>query len=391
MLPLVYCNFTLALKAAIFVFLFINFFTMQYLYKRIVVFTILFFTILAFSSCKSKSATLPTAHKETPPIIVDVLIAATESISNIIEANGTVIAKEYVELRPEVSGRLTYLNVPEGKIVPKGTVIARVNDADLVAQIAKTKVQLDLAQTTVNRYKQLLAINGLNQGDYDAALSVANGLKADIVYTQALVDKTVIKAPFSGVAGLRQISPGAYVTPATLIATLQQTNEVKIDFTLPETYGNIIKNGMVISIALDAANKTRSKAIIVATEPGANTDTRNLKVRATLQGGTANPGGFVKVFIDAGKNRESVKVPTNCIIPDDKSNQVVLVKNGRASFVNVKTGVREANSVEILEGVNPGDSVIVTGVLFARPKSLVQVRSVKKLKQLTDTSKAVQE
>jgi membrane fusion protein (multidrug efflux system) len=322
------------------------------------------------------------APKESPPVLVDVMIAEKQPISNVIEANGTVIASEYVELRPEVVGRLIYLNLAEGKNVAKGTVIARLNDADLLAQFEKSKVQLDLAQKTVDRYKQLLDINGINQSDYDVALNQVNSMKADIVYTQALVDKTVIRAPFSGVIGLRQVSPGAFVTPTTVIATLQQTQQVKIDFTLPDMYASAIKIGATVEVELDAESKERGKAIIVATEPGANTDTRNLKVRALLQGAKINPGAFAKVFIDAGKQRSSVRVPANCIIPDDRNNQVILVKNGLATFVNIKTGVREANRVEVLNGINPGDSVIVTGVLFARPKSKVKVRSAKKYEEM---------
>ena len=361
---------------------------MKYFDKNCIVFVALCILVLGFANCYSKSKTTG-APKTTPAVVVDVIIAGKEPISDVIETNGTVIAGEYVELRPEVSGRLTYLNVAEGKNIAKGIVLARVNDADLRAQIAKSKVQLDLAQTTVERYKKLLDINGLNQADYDAAVNQVNSLKADMVYTQALIDKTIIRAPFSGVAGLRQVSPGAYVTPATVIATLQQTQQVKIDFTLPDIYGNVIKNGAIIDVQLDGKNNTRSKAIIIATEPGANTDTRNLKVRALLQGGKANLGAFVKVYIDAGKQRTSIKVPTNCIIPDDKNNQVILVKNGEASFVNVKTGVREASTVEIISGINTGDSVVVTGVLFARPKSKLQVRAIKNiddLKAKPDTS-----
>ncbi len=361
---------------------------MQYLFKKMSPYILLFILATAFSNCSSKSEAPANglAKGGNAPIIVDVIIAAVQPITNVIETNGNVIANEYVEFRPEVSGRLTYLNVPEGKPIAKGTIIARVNDADLRATIEKSKVQLVLAQKTVARYKQLLDINGLNQADYDAALNTANGLKADIAYTQALVDKTIIRAPFNGIAGLRQVSPGAYVTPATIIATLQQTKQVKIDFTLPEEYGNVIRTGMAIVVELDATTKARRKAIIIATEPGANTNTRNLKVRALLQGGTANPGSFVKVFIDAGKNRSSIKIPTNCIIPDDKNNQVVLVKNGYADFVNIKTGVREANSVEVVQGIAAGDTVVVTGVLFARPKSVLSVRSVKELKSLIDSA-----
>jgi len=183
--------------------------------------------------------------------------------------------------------------------------------------------------------------------------------------------------------GLRQVSPGAYVSSATVLATIQQVNQVKIDFTLPEAYGNIIKKGLIVEVETDATTEQRGRAMVVATEPGANTNTRNLKVRAVLQGVTPNPGGFVKVLIDEGKTRNSVKVPANAIIPDDKNNQLVVIKGGKANFVNVRTGLRESDMIEILEGINTGDSVVVTGVLFVRPKANVKVRSVKTAAQLT--------
>ncbi len=352
-------------------------------FRRIIHFSPLLFTLVFFfSNCKGKQKSVNTP-KANPAVIVDVMVAQLQPISNIIEASGTVIAGEYVELRPEVSGKLTYLNLMEGKFIGAGTIIARVNDADLRAQILRSKVQLDLAQKTVDRYKQLLDINGINQADYDIALNQVNTLNADIVYTQSLIDKTVIKAPFSGVVGLRQVSPGAYVTPATIIATLQKTSTVKIDFTLPETYSSEISNGTEIEVEFDASTKKRERAVIIATEPGANTDTRNLKVRAILKGTITNPGAFVKVYIDAGKGKTAIKIPTNCIIPEDKNNQVIVVKDGKANFVNVQTGIREDKTVEIVSGVNVGDSVVVTGVLFARPKSKLNIRSVKTMSELT--------
>jgi len=331
-------------------------------------------------ACKGKPA--PIKPKEAPPTVVDVIIASPQGISNTVEANGSVVANEYVELHPEVSGRITYLNVAEGNTVAQGTVIARINDADLQAQLSKSKIQLDLAQKTEERYKKLLDVNGLNQADYDNVVNQVNGLKADILYTQTLIDKTVIRAPFSGVLGLRQVSPGAFVTPANVIVTIQQVAKVKIDFTIPEEYSNIIKKGNLVDVEVDAAQQIRKKAMVIATEPQVNLSTRNLKVRAVLQNGTANPGAYVKVFVEAGGNKKAVMIPTNSIIPDDKNSQVILVKGGRAVFVNVKTGIRESNNVEIVSGIAPGDSVVVTGVLFARPKAPLKVRGVKTLEQL---------
>ena len=286
-----------------------------------------FLLIILLVSCKSKSKK-PDAPKQNPPTIVDVLIAMPQPVNNIVEANGSIVANEYLELRPEVSGRLTYLNVPEGKNIPAGAVLAKINDADLRAQLNKSRVNLDLANKTVERYKKLLDVSGINQSDYDLAVNSVNGYRADIAYTQSLIAKTVIRAPFSGVAGLRQVSPGAYVSPATIIATLQQVSNVKIDFTLPDAYASIIRPGAVVEVSLDPSSSIRAKATIIATEPGANTNTRNLKVRAQLREGNINPGAFVKVFIDEGKQRSSIMVPTNSIIPEDKNNQLIVVKGG---------------------------------------------------------------
>jgi len=336
--------------------------------------------VLILPSCKEKAeaSKLP-AKVPGAPTIVDVIVARAAGISNTIEANGSVVANEYVELHPEISGRITYLNVPEGAHVEKGTVIARINDADLQATLEKSRVQLDLYQKTEERDGKLLAINGINQADYDQAVNNVNSTKADIAYTQAQIDKTIIRAPFSGVVGLRQVSMGAYVTPATIIATVQQLDKIKIDFTLPEQYASVIKKGATVDIEIDAASKLHRKGVIIATEPQISLSSRNLKVRAILEEGQGHPGAFVKVLINAGLDKKAIMVPTNSIIPDDKNNQLILVKGGKATFVNVETGVREANNVEIVKGVSPGDTVVVTGVLFARPGSVLTVRSVKSM------------
>ncbi len=302
-------------------------------------------------------------------------------MTNTVQVNGTVVANEFVELHPEASGRITYLNVPEGKRIEAGTVIARINDADLQAQVDKSKVQLDLAQKTEERNKELLAVNGINQSDYDASLNAVNGFKADIAYNQALLDKTILKAPFTGTIGLRQVSLGAYVSPSTPIANLLQLDRLKIDFTLPEGYGSILKVGSTVEVEMDASSHARKKARIIAIEPQVNQSTRNLTVRAILENSNPNPGAFVKVYVNAGVDKNAILIPTNSLIPDDKNNQVILVKNGRASFVNVTTGLVLANNVVVTKGINPGDTVVVTGVLFARPKAELNVRNIRTLEE----------
>lgn len=338
------------------------------------IYTLIFCLILA--ACKDKKENPKKGdEKKDRPTVVDVVVAVPKSLSNVVETNGTVIPNESTELRPEVSGRLTYLNVPEGKSVAQGTILARVNSADLEAQIARTKVQLETALKTEERLKKLLDINGINLSDYDAAVNTVNTLKADIAYTQTLIDKTIIRAPFSGTIGLRQVSPGAYITPTTVIATLQQLGRMKVDFTIPEENSSLISIGRTIEVRLDGQSADTKKATIIALEPQANLETRNLNVRAVLENTRANPGAFVKVLINSD-SKKAIMIPANAIIPDDRNSQVIVVKEGKAVFVNVTTGMRTDNNVEITEGISAGDSVVVTGVLFAKPKANLKVRKV---------------
>ena len=328
--------------------------------------------VFALLSCKRGSDN--TVKKEKPPVNVDILIAGNTDFSSDIEVNGTVLSEEMISLYPEVSGRLIYLNIPDGAHVKAGTVLARINDADLQAQLQQQNVQLELAAKTEQRLKQLLAVNGVDQATYDAALSQVNLYNANINILKAQIDKTVIRAPFPGSLGLRLVSEGAFVSPSSLIGTLQKTDRVKIDFSIPEAYESMVKPGKIVEIETNAV-KEKLTATISAIEPQISTATRNIKVRARLNNGILSPGAFVKVLLN--ERISGIVVPTNAIIPDAMSNQVVLVKGGKAVFQNVETGIRNKDVVEITTGIQPGDSVIVSGVLFVRPNGFVKIRKIK--------------
>jgi membrane fusion protein, multidrug efflux system len=337
-------------------------------------------SITALAGCGGKKEP-PKAAGGPPPTVVDVIIARETHVSDELEVNGEVTANEFVELHPEVSGRLVFLNVPEGSQVSQGFVVARINDADLQAQLKRSTVQLELAKQSEGRLKQLLAVNGINQADYDAALNQVNALQAEIDYSQALIEKTVVRAPFAGTIGLRQVSPGAYVTPATTIATLQQVQQLKVDFSVPEEFGAILKKGDTVTVVSGLEVETPEAAVVSAVEPQASRETRTMKVRAILYNTQARPGAFVKVRLRTATSAKSILIPTNAIIPDAMSKKVVTVKGGKAVFVEVETGVRQERFVEVTKGLQAGDSVVVDGVLFARPNAPVKVRDVKDLGQ----------
>ena len=337
--------------------------------------TFIFLPLLISCTLNNKELRL----QEKPPVFVDVIIAGNEDFASNIEVNGTVLSNELVDLHPEVSGRVIYLNVPDGGIVSHGTILALINDADLQAQREQYKSQLDLAIKTEKRLSELLRVNGVNQADYDVAVNQVSTLEANLKYVDAQLDKTVIKAPFSGQLGLRLVSPGAYVTPQTILGTLGQTDKVKIDFSVPESYSSLIRKGNKVKVQTNDS-KDSLTATITAIDPQINSVTRNIKARAFLDSGNILPGAFVKVLLD--KKRKAMIVPTNSIIPEAYLSQVVVVKNGKAVFKTVETNLRNATVIEIMKGLEPGDSIVISGMLYVRPNAKVKIKRVRTLKEL---------
>jgi len=330
-----------------------------------------FILILGLFACKEK--TKPTdKFNVNAPVSVDIAIAAAQVVDKVIEVNGSVVASEFVDIRPESNGRIVFLQIPEGKMVTAGTVLAKLNDADLQAQMQKIKVQLALAIINEQRNYKLLEAKGINQSDYDISLQQVNSLKADIAYTQSLIDKTVIKAPFAGQMGLKQVSLGAYISTATTIVSLQKVDQLKVDFTLPEIYQNYIKVGKKVTVESIANPGVKMNATISAIEPQIIATSRNIKVRANLQGKLL-PGAYTKVFLGENQQKPSILVPSNIIIPDSKVKQLVVVREGKAKFISVETGYRTASAVEITAGVKLGDSLVVAGMLFVRDGSDLKI------------------
>lgn len=340
---------------------------------------------LVFSACGNKNSG-KNEIKKNPPVPVEVLIAGNEDFPARIEVNGDILPEEMVELHPEISGRVTRLNFPDGALVKQGTILAKINDAELQAQLQQQKVQLELAQKTEQRLRKLLAVNGVDQATYDAALSQVNLYEANINVISAQIEKTIIKAPFNGKLGLRLISEGAYVTPNTLVGTLQQTSKLKIDFNVPESYAEMLSIGKTIFMKT-GNNDELIPATITAMEPLVNAASRSMKVRAKTDNLKLVPGGFVKVYLD--NNIKGIVVPTSAIIPDAQSNQLIIIKNGKPLFKNVETGVRTADVVEITKGIQAGDSVIVSGILFVRPNSVLKIKSAKTINKLLKKSDVV--
>ena len=313
-----------------------------------------------------------------PPMPVDVFIVKPTNINAKIEVSGSLMANENTDIHPEISGRLVQLNIAEGKFVNKGALLAKIYDGDLQAQLKKLEVQLEIANTNEERSAQLLKIQGISKSDYDASQLNVNNIKADIEITRANITKTEIRAPFSGKLGLKNVSPGAFVTPLTVVTSIAEVNKLKLQFSVPEKYGSQMKNGQLISFTLNGSDKTFS-ATVIATETTIGAETRSLTVRAIVTNNDPAliPGTFANVQMILGNNPNAIMVPNSAVIPQGRKKQVFVFKSNKALPMDITTGIRDSANVQVLSGLFPGDTLITSGLLFLRPGSDVRLSSSK--------------
>lgn len=296
-----------------------------------------------------------------------------------IEVAGTLLPFEETEIHPEVLGKVTFLSVKEGAHVSKGTLLARLFDGDLQAQLQKLSIQLKVAEKTQERQEELLKIGGISQQDYDLTVLDVSSIKADMEVLKASIDKTIIRAPFDGKLGFKNISIGAFITPATIITTIRQDSKLKLEFSVPERFTPSVKLGNSINFTTTASDK-KYQAKIYATESGITTENRSLKVHALVENMDKNitAGSFAKVLFDMGDNDKAVMVPTQAIIPEARDKKVIVYNGGLAEFKTVTTGTRDSARVEILSGLSIGDTVITTGLLSIKPGNKIHLSSLNK-------------
>jgi membrane fusion protein, multidrug efflux system len=330
-----------------------------------------FILVLVFISCKEKKETAPAAGRQgggQQVLSLEGLIASSKTINAQIEVPGTILANESTEIHPEVSGRVVQLNIKEGAFVAQGTLLAKLYDEDLQAQMKKLDVQLKIADQTEKRQAQLLKIQGISQQDYDLSLLQVHNLNADMDIVKTAIRKTEIRAPFSGKLGLKNISPGAYITPTTIATTISQVSQLKLQFSIPEKYGAQLKNGQNIDFTIDGVQK-KFTANIIATEVGITENTRSLAVRALIKNKDESllPGAFAKVKLALEKSEDAIMIPNSSVLPQGRIKFVFLYKGGKAKQTEITTGIRDSTNIQALSGIDKGDTVITTGLLYLRP------------------------
>jgi membrane fusion protein (multidrug efflux system) len=294
-----------------------------------------------------------------------------------IVAAGVVQADEQVEISAEASGRLTSIAFREGDRVKKGELLATVNNADLSAQMDRINYQIQLAEQRELRQRSLLEKQGISQQTYDQALTELNTLKAEHEVLKAQFDKTMIRAPFDGILGLRQLSEGAYVTPGTKIVRLARLQPVKIEFSIPERYAGYLSRGSSITFTVENSPEVY-RAEVYATEAVVDQNTRSLRVRALYSNEDIKilPGSFARVEVSLVSVDDALLVPSEAIIPEMGGSKVFVYRNGKAQPKAVVPGLRTSTHVQINDGLLSGDTIIMSGLLQMRPGMAVLLTEI---------------
>lgn len=343
---------------------------------------LLLFLLLAAALAVPKLISLNGADSSaavgTRPASAEVSVQAVEVVPTRLEerlrTTGTIRAAEQIDLVSEIAGKVERILFEEGRRVKRGELLLKIDDAEQRAAKTRVEYQLELAEQRERRQKQLLAEGVISQQDYDGVLSEVNVLEAERELLEARQQKSEIRAPFSGIIGLRYVSVGSYLTPATLIATLQAVDRVKLDFSVPEKYAAIVAPGAEVAFTVKSSDRP-FRGRIVAIEPEIDSETRSLLVRAECvnSDGLLWPGGFADVELVVRQVDDALAVPSLAVLPELGGKKVFVVEDGRAQPRPVETGIRTDDRVEILRGLESGERVIVSGLQQLKTGTEVRV------------------
>lgn len=326
------------------------------------------------NSKKDKKESGQSAVKKDGPVAAQAIIAKSSVADRSINLSGSIDAEEKVEIRSEVSGRITKIYFSEGQRIQQGQLLIKIDDIELQAQLKQAQTTNQLNAENERRAKLLFQKGAISQEEFDIASAALKTAQAQIQLIQAQISKTTVRAPFSGMIGLRNISVGAIVSSNTLIANLVKDNSVKITFAIPEKYSNMVKLNAPIEFSV-ANDPTVIKSNIYAIEPEVSLDTRTLTVRARTanEQGRLRVGSFVNVILPIEVENNAIAIPTEAIVPVQDGKKVFILQNGLAKETKVETGSRTDKEIVILSGISAGDTVLTTGVLALKDGVKVKV------------------
>ncbi len=305
---------------------------------------------------------------DAEPLVVNVIQLKKETLNNQLQVSGTILPNESVDIKPEINGLVTKVNFKEGQYVTKGTPLVYLNDNELQAQYQRLQYTQKLVQTQESRQKQLLAREAISQEEYDIVLNQYNTALSDIKLVQAQLEKTVIRAPFNGRLGLRQVSEGAVINASNIIVSIVNIDPIKLEFSIPERYSGLIAEGSSIYFSSESSTE-EVEGKVYAFEPQIDAATRTIKLRAQSpnKSGKYLPGMFVKIRFVLDVKEDALLVPAESVIPELSGYKVFVVgADGNAEQRMIEIGTRTDTQVQVISGLKEGDLVLTTGVMQVR-------------------------
>ena len=311
---------------------------------------------------------------------VEVAAAIRDTVVDAIAATGQIEAIQSIELRPEVSGRITDLLVREGQEVGAGTALFKVDDAELKAQVAQAEAERQLARQALERTKQLIAQNASSTSDLEQAEAKSRGADANYDLLKTRLDRTLVRAPFAGVIGRRLVSIGTYVSPQTPLITLQSVNPQHASFDVPERYADRLRRGQLVSFQVAALPGKNFSGEVVFVDPVVSLPGRTILIKARVPNNEhqLQAGMFIEARLATNIRPNAVVVPEDALLPMQGATFAWVVKEGKATQRQVTVGVRTAGWAEVQSGVEAGDQVVVGGLERLFPNAPVMARVVER-------------
>ena len=298
-----------------------------------------------------------------PPMPVEVVAARSDTVVDAILATGQIEAMQSVELRPDIEGRIAEILVREGAAVARGAPLFKVDDAELRAEVARAEADRDLARQSLARTRELLDQKASSQSELEHAEATSRSTEAQLALLKVRLDRTVVRAPFGGVAGERHVSVGDYVTTSTPLVMVQTVSPQRASFQVPERYADQLKVGQQVTFRVAALVGREFTGRVDFVDPLVQLPGRTITVKALVP----NPrrelqaGMFIEVRLATAVRPQAVIIAEDAVLPIQGSSFVWVVQNGKATRRQVELGVRTPGLVEVRSGVEAGEEVVVGG------------------------------
>lgn len=308
-------------------------------------------------------------------VTVEAIKVAVMPMPQSITAVGSVRSDESVTLRPEVTGRIAEIRFREGQQVTKGAVLVKLDDSVTGADAEQARANLWLAKSKSERAAELHQKGFVSAQAKDEAEGGLRVAKATLQSAEARLAKMEIRAPFSGVIGLRQVSVGDYVKEGQDMVNLESIDSLKVDFRVPETFLRRVQVGQSMQLQLDAIPGKTFDGKVLAINPLVDAAGRSVVIRAVIRNNNAalRPGMFARVRLLTDEKADSIVVPEQALVPQGEDQFVFKVVDGRAQRAKVEIGQRREGKVEIVRGLEPADMVVTAGHLKIRDGTSVRL------------------